>query len=302
MTYALPGYRPISTPATDVYVTLDTWAAPATDADGTVWVCTNVDGWNGTPDVRVSAEDRAQDHGQYDGPNFYGARTITIEGTAFATSRENCMKAQDIMSSVAAWDSTALYPLTVVEPGRPPRQCMVRLDGATKVSPVYGGLQFDWQLALRAPDPLRYGDELSVPMVLPPPGGADDLALPVTFPFYIPWLTASSISVDVTNAGTIASRRLVAVLAGPVVDPTLTNATTGLSLSFDMTLYAGDTLTCDFKARTAVRTGFVPGPAEHSLKPSAAWWSLPPGPSSIVLGGLGDTGSGCEFRYRSAWL
>lgn len=299
----LAAYRPPITPAAQVYVSLDDWAAPSEDDDGTVWICTNVDGWNGAPAVRGSGEDRAQDHGQYDGPNFYGARNITVEGTTLATSLENAMRAQDIMASLAAWDTTALYPLTVTEPGRPDRQCMVRLDAATKISSVYGGMQFDWQLALRAPDPLRYSaEEPAVTMVLPPPGGADDLVLPVTFPFYIPWLTATSVSADVTNVGTIESRRLVAILTGPVQDPTLTNATTGLSLSFDMTLYEGDTLTCDFKARTAVRTGLINGSAEHSLKPAAAWWSLPPGTSSIVLGGLGDTGSGCEFRYRSAWL
>lgn len=297
----LAAYRPTVTPATDIYVELDDWAAPSTDTDGTVWLCTDVTGWNGSPPVRSSGEDRPEDHGQFDGPNFYGARVITVTGTAYCETREIAMKAQDAITSVAAWDSGTLFPLVVTEPGRPQRQCFVRLDGPTKVSPVYGGLQFDWQLALRAPDPMRYMYvESSTTLSLPPPGGSDGLIIPFSLPSFVPWLTASNIDVTLTNEGTFPTRKIVAVFNGPVTNPSLTNASTGLTLAFNVTLGADETLVCDFKARTALLNGT--DAREYALTTSASWWSLLPGASDVSLGGIGGPSSGASIRFMSAWL
>lgn len=293
--------RPAAHPVGDAYVDIDNWVAPGVDDSGVEWICTSVEGWNGTPLVRGAGEDRPEAHGQFDSPNFYGARVITISGTAQAPSREACMAAQDTMASIAAWDSAALFPLRIAEPGRPTRQCLVRLDADTKISTVYDGQAFDWQLSLRAPDPLRYAAaETVLNLVLPAPVGGVGLTAPLTAPFYAPTPVLSAIQADAINAGSFDTTAMTAVFTGPVTNPTLTNTRSGLSLGFNIDLAAGVTIAADFSARTALLNGVTP--VGHTLAPTARWWPLKPGVSTLALGGLGGPGSGVEFRYRSAWL
>lgn len=296
-------YRPTpATIATDIGVTLDGWTAGTHQSDigddqGTEWWITGMEGWNGSPDVRLGGLDRPQDHGQFDSPSFLASRVVTIAGVAICTDKEAALLAQDIIASVATWDPSQLYVMQVSEPGRPTRRAEVRLNTGTKVG-EFSGLAFDWQLQVKAPDPRRYDDTEESTTLFPPTGATGGVTFPATFPMTFSTSGLSTSSATVTNAGTFATRPTV-VMSGPLVDPQIANVTAGKSLSMTITLAAGDTLTLDFDRRTVLLNGSAS--RSNTLTGSAAWWELAPGGNDIAFTAGGGDGS-AEIRYRSAWL
>jgi hypothetical protein len=296
---ALGNYRPTTVPLTDAYVQLDNWLAPALDSEGTEWILTAVEGWNGTAAVRTSLADRPQDHGSFDGPSFYGTRVITLEGSAISTSRSAAMKAQDILASVAAEQTASLYTLLVAEPGQPSRCAYVRLNGGTKIGTIHGGQSFDWNLQLIAPDHRRYADtETILTLELATSGGTSTgLTAPFTAPFLTTGSAASTTTKTAYNIGT-ASTRPVVTFFGPLTNPGITNLNVGKTLSFTYDLLAGQTLVVDFDARTALLNGTAS--RTYAITPTAAYWDIAPGGNDIRFTALGGNGN-AEVRFRSAW-
>jgi hypothetical protein len=289
-------YRPTTAATTVDYIALDGWTASGLDAQGTEWWLSALDGWNGTPDLRLSGVDRPQDHGQFDGPSYLGSRIITAAGTAISPDRATALLARDIMSSVCS-DPSQLYTLQVAEPGRPTRRCLVRLNAATKVSEV-NEAGFDWQLQLRAPDPRRYDDTETLITLTPPTGAVGGITVPLTTPFTISTSGLSTSSATATNAGTIATRPVI-TLYGPLVDPVIANLTAMRTLSFTLTLASGDYLEVDFDRRTVLLNGTAS--RTSALTSTAAWWELAPGGNDLAFTAGGGAGT-AEIRFRSSWL
>lgn len=296
-------YRP--TPATiltDVGVTLDGWTAGTHQADigdsqATEWWLTGLEGWNGSPDVRLAGTDRPLDHGQFDAASFYGSRVVTLAGVAICTDKTAALLAQDIVASVAAWDPTRLFLLQVSEPGRPTRRAMVRLNAGTKIG-GFDGLSFDWQIQLKCPDPRRYDDVEQLVTLSPPTGATGGFTAPVTAPIVSTTTGVSTSSATVTNAGTIATRPTV-TMRGPLVDPQLASVSAGKSLALQITLATDDVLVLDFDRRTILLNGSAS--RSSTLTATAAWWELPPGGTDLAFTAGGGSGT-AEVRWRSAWL
>jgi hypothetical protein len=290
-------YRPTSTPTAVDYITLDSWNATAVDDQNTEWWLTSLEGWHGTPDMRLTGIDRPLDHGQFDGPTYLAPRIITAAGTAIAPDRTTALLARDIVASLCS-DPSLLYTLQVTEPGRPTRRASVRLNAATKVSEV-SGTAFDWQIQFKAPDPRRYDDAETVVTLYPPTGAIGGLTLPFTTPFTYTTTGAAASSTTVTNAGTIAARPVV-YMWGPLVDPEIANLTAGRTLSFTgLTLATGDFVVVDFDRRTALLDGTVSRTSYIDV--SAAWWELSPGGNDLVFT-AGGGGGYAEIHYRSSWI
>jgi hypothetical protein len=290
-------YRPAPTNSlTNLYVTVDGWSATAVDAQGTEWWLSTVDGWNGSPDVRLTGVDRPQDHGGFDGPTWFGSRIITLAGTAIALDQATAMLARDIVASLC-WDPSQLFVMQVTEPGRPVRRCSVRLNAPTKVSPV-NDASFDWQVQLKSPDPRRYDDTLTTVTLTPPTGLEAGVTFPVTAPFTVPTVGTGPSQQTLTNAGTIATRPVV-TFAGPLVDPQIANLSQGKTLSFTITLASGDLLAVDFDRRSVTLNGTAS--RSNTLNSTAAWWDLDPGGNDIKFTAGGGSGS-ATITYRSSWL
>lgn len=293
----LAGYRPLTaTSLTNCFLQLDSWAASAIDASGVEWWLGTLEGWNGTPDPRLSGVDRPQDHGQFDAPTYLSSRVITATGTAIAPDQTTAMYARDVLSSLC-WDTTRLYTLQVTEPGRPVRRADVRLNAATKIGEV-NPYAFDWQLQLKAPDPRRYGPT-ATPLVLTPPTGATGgVTAALTVPFTLSTTGLSTSNGVVTNAGTFPTRPIV-TLAGPLVDPQIANLTSGRTLSLNIVLVSGDSLVLDFDRRTVMLNGSAS--RSNTLTASASWWELAPGGSDIQFTAGGGAGT-ATVTWASAWV
>lgn len=293
----LTGYRPATaTSLTNCFIQLDDWAASAIDDAGVEWWLTGLEGWNGSPDVRLSGVDRPQDHGQFDGPTYLASRVITATGTAIAPNQTTALYARDVLSSLC-WDTGRLYELRVTEVGRPVRRASVRLNTATKIGPI-NEVAWDWQIQLKAPDPRRYGDDETALVLSPPTGASGGITLPLTVPFTLSTTGLSTSGGTAINAGTFPTRPVV-TLAGPLVDPQIANLTSGRSLSLNITLASGDTLVLDFDRRTVILNGSAG--RSNTLTSSAAWWQLNPGGNDLAFTAGGGAGT-ATVRFASAWL
>lgn len=291
-------YRPSysNTLVSNLYVTLDSWSASALDAAGTEWWLSTVDGWSGSPPVRLTGVDRPQDHGGFDGPTWLGRRIITLAGTAISPDQSTAWLARDIVSSLCS-DPAQLYVLQVTEPGRPVRQSQVRLNTDIKVSAV-SDAAFDFQVQLLAPDPRRYDTTVTSVTLLPPTGLDAGTTVPLTVPFTLPTVGTGPSQVTVTNAGTVATRPTV-TFAGPLVDPQIANLTQGRTLAFTITLASGDLLVVDFDRRSVTLNGSAS--RSNTLNSGAAWWDISPGGNDIKFTAGGGAGS-ATVTYQSAWL
>lgn len=291
-------YRPVSTPGgtTSVRLAVDSWNGAGVDAYGTSWEIVGVDGYYGSPAIRLGGIDRPQDHGEFDGPSFYSPRIITVQGVAIAADQGGAMVAADIVSSVCS-DPSRLYTALFTEvPRGVTRQLGVRLNADTKVA-LAGPQHIEWQVQLRAPDPFKYDTALTQVTLYAPGGSIGGTPFPATFPllFNASGLAASGASV--VNAGT-ANTRPTVTFTGPLVDPAIANVTSGRSLSLLMTLVAGDQLVVDFDQRSVILNGSAS--RSTALSSTAAWWDLPPGGSDLMFtaGGGGGTAT---VAFRSAW-
>lgn len=289
-------YRPATVSLEQIRLAVDGWTAGAVDTQGTLWRPTTLEGWWESAPIATSIVDRPLDHGGFDGPSFYRPRVITVGGVAVSPDLATNLRARDIVASMCA-DPSVLYPLVVTEPGRPSRRCMVRMSSAAKARDVTDTI-CEWSLIFVAPDPRRYDDTETVLTLTPPTGAAGGLTLPATVPLTLATAGGPRSATTVTNAGTIATRPIVA-FNGPLVDPQIANVTAGRSLSLSITLAAGDQIVADFDRRTVLLNGSAS--RSSALTDSAAWWELAPGGNDLAMAAGGGTGN-ATIRYRSAWL
>lgn len=104
-------------------------------------------------------------------------------------------------------------------------------------------------------------------------------------PFIIPAVIAGSTnqaSFSVSNGGHVASFPTVTI-NGPCTNPDIINDTTAETLTVSEFVAAGDTLTVDMGARTAIITSG--GGAETNVlgSVSGTWWDLEPGTNAIRI-------------------
>lgn len=96
-------------------------------------------------------------------------------------------------------------------------------------------------------------------------------------------ISASPTDFTFTNPGTVSGSQLQLAFAGPIANPTLTNNTNGISVTCNVSVASGDTLTIDCAAWTAsLASGSnAIGSIVHSG--AFAFMEFAPGPNSISV-------------------
>ena len=157
-----------------------------------------------------------------------------------------------------------------------------------------------WKLLLKfyAPDPWWYGDAVDFPFLLGPP--------PAFFPIFPLRFAPSEIagSIPVENVGDEDAYPVWSV-TGPGSGLTLTNNTTGKSISLSTTLVAGETLTIDTRP---FFQSVVKGDGTNlfgDLETDPAMWVLQPGTNDIsvlLTGATTDSRVTGSYRPRYAGI
>jgi hypothetical protein len=118
------------------------------------------------------------------------------------------------------------------------------------------------------------------------------------FPLVFTGPAATPSGITVTNQGDApAWPRLL--LHGELVNPVVWNVSTGQRLALHTTIFDGETVTLDGRARTAVSDGPSGGNRYHTIDRSVSdWWQLHPGDNLIRL--LAD-GAGPNGHATVVW-
>ena len=124
-----------------------------TDIYGNTWVIRDLPGWWEPPQADVPLVDRGFGDGAYEVRGRYRARTFTIEGTILSTSRANIEAARDRLvaatdlAAQGAWFKTGNDPI---------RASFVTLTGDIRIETVNLQGRTDFEIGLRAADPIKY--------------------------------------------------------------------------------------------------------------------------------------------------
>lgn len=268
----------------------------AVDSNGICWLWQKLDGWDG-PDVQgAGVLPKSGDHGGWPSPQFYAPRTLTWTVTASAPTQALRDLARATLQ--AAVPVSDLAVLAYNEPI--PKQISVRRSGkVTEAYPTLADVTFT--VGLVAPDPRKYTVQQQTLTVTPSGEVLTGFTLPFTLPLTLPAQPVGG-SVVATNGGSFESRPVIAI-TGPITSPSLTNVTTGQTVSWTgLVIPAGGVLIVDFNAQQAQLSLGGTNPAYRPADPFSSWWTLPPGDSTIQLGGSADLGASAEVVWSDAWI
>jgi hypothetical protein len=135
-----------------------------------------------------------------------------------------------------------------------------------------------WQLAVTAPDPLRYGPTQVVSTGLPHQSGG--LTWPVTWPIEWDGVNDSGV-ITIDNPGDVAAPLMLRV-DGPCTGPTIRHSASGveLTLATDYTLAAGAFLVIDMANRTVLEGGTA---SRNGFITQRGWFELDKGANDLIF-------------------
>ncbi|HLS46082.1 MAG TPA: hypothetical protein VK045_11665, partial [Ornithinicoccus sp.] len=219
-----------------------TFGSPAVvDPDGTQWVLSRIQGWHGGVSVRGERQERPGAHGTFAERAWRDGRLTIVEGAVLCPSRAVAASAVRVLAAVLA--DGQFGELEVVDADEGTLSAQVRLGAEPTVDWVRGSTTVRYQFPLYAPDPLRYGDLVSVSTGFP------ELVGGLVYPLYededgndVGWLDygppSTSGVVALENPGTATSYPQFEV-TGPAPGFEVVRVGTGERLVFDGAVPAG---------------------------------------------------------------
>lgn len=262
------------------------------DDNGICWRWDKITGWDG-PDVQGGGLiPRSGDQGAYASPQYFAARQITLTVTASAPTQALRDLARNLLSQAVPVNDLA--ELRYDEPV--PKMAMVRRAGKiTESSPTLVDVTFT--IPLEAPDPRKYATVVNVVTVnAAPPNPTMGVTFPLAFPLTFPAQSPGG-SVAVTNNGNFETRPTLTI-TGPISSPVVTNVTTDQAVSWNgLTVPAGNALVIDTLNMQASLNG-----SYRPADPMSSWWNLPPGASTVLLGGQSDAGAALQIAWQDSYV
>jgi Siphovirus-type tail component, C-terminal domain len=254
----------------------------------------------GSPSPRSIIDTRPGQHGATDATRYYGPRLIALGGRVVASTAASLWSNFDDLKGALVAGST--HTLKIVRDGTGiAERCQVRVDGALE-SPVVAGTVgpiMRFGVTLLAPDPRWYSDTLSQGSYDPTDSGTGGLTFDLDFELTFNVSSGATLTTD--NQGTISTPPYFTV-TGPVVNPKITNETTGESIyTTGLALSTGATVEIDVANRRCLLGGTTSRPdlIDSSL---TEWFELQPGINQLRMTGSGMSASATNLAvsYRSA--
>lgn len=249
--------------------------------------------------VRSSVEPMPQRDGAIVFSAYREAAYPTLTGFIRASTTTARLTLQDQLRGYTDPLRTSDGTLAWVGQDAVTRQLTVRLLAPVAISNGVGILK-TFQLALVAANPLAVSSSLSTTAIASPTATGGSFKFTFSFPFTFGDYAAGSSTI--TPAGTAPAWPTVTV-TGPITNPTITNVTTGLYVSFPgLSVGAGQQLVVDMYNGTAyIGTSNVTGYIDQA---HSTFWSLTAGTANVVrVGGTGYTGAtSASVAYRNTYI
>lgn len=248
------------------------------DEDGVFWGLDTLEGW-GSPGTDAGYEKKVGQHGSWrtnSNPTLV-ERSISIGGVVKAPTHELRVAAQHRLKAAVTLD---LSPFAVIDMSGEQLTCQAQRDGDVLISP--NNLSFAWSAQLKAPDPLLYGNSITMTTGLPQQSGG--ATWPRQWPVIWAGVTSSGIIV-IDNPGDVPSA-VQARIDGPVTGPYVRHVNSGkeLTLATDYALVAGSWLDVDMALREILEGGTA---SRNSRITQRGFFNLDPGINQIIFGSTG---------------
>lgn len=264
------------------------------DSDGVTWRWNGDDPWSPSPAPRDVTGDNATDHGSWDATQFYGPRSLALEGHAHGT-HDALHRAKHRLFAACGLGFT----FRVIEPGFD-RQARVRRSGEilwTELSAHENGAVARFSVPLWAPDPRIYStDTYNASVAFPTSTGG--MSWPAVWPATWDAVTVTG-EMSVSNDGTETAWPTYRI-DGPVAEPVIVNADTGQSMHFSITLGPGEWLTVDTGSHEVLGNG-DPNASRRNVF-HGDWFGLAPGSTTVRFNGASGVGSTLSASWRSTWI
>ncbi|WP_405554347.1 phage distal tail protein [Streptomyces sp. NBC_01171] len=244
---------------------------------GTPYAVTALEGLDDLPEIRAEDVDRPGQHGDYTGPDWTGARVITMR-LGLHTDSPDQLRDLSLALRAATQPQAQPAPLQFLQQGTlvwaKVRKRSIPYDAEYLWSIGDAALEF------YCADPYLYGlEEQSASTTTYSP------SVGRTYPMVHPrsYGTAGQ-SGRLTAANKGASPAFpVLRIDGPVASPAIEQVTTGGILTLDATLQAGEYLTIDTRSRAVLLMGT--SPRRSWVRAGSAWPVLCPGVNELAYRG-----------------
>lgn len=207
------------------------------DTNNVIWVCTDIEGWWVHPDPEMPDIPRGFGDGSYDVRGRWAARQITLRGSILPPEPDFLPAARETLITATSLVYTGAW-LVVHE--TPYKAAYVRLSGRPTIQTVTARGRTDFEIGLRAADPIKYEWDPA------DPEGYTTLTIPCKNT-----ATSATGNGTVTNDGNIDVSALFEI-TGPATGPlTIYNVATDELILITEPLRAGETKTVTTKALTS---------------------------------------------------
>lgn len=270
--------------------------------DGTPYSLVQVTGLLEAPEVRTSDRSRLRRHGLTAGDDFLGGRAVAVTVEVYSAS--DAAFATDMAALLAATvpgNSAGELPLVFQIPGvagggkRFVSARLRRRSAPVDLQYLYRAPVVELEFQTTSPYFVENALQTATSVL---PSAAGGLTFNATFPLLF-GAAATGGTISATNSGNFDTYPTFRI-DGPVVNPRITNATTGETLALNITLATGEFLTIDSDQRTILLGGTAS--RYSSLDSSSVWWDLAPGTSNVTFRAATSTAAVLTMTWRSAWV
>lgn len=272
-------------------VTLGSLDLDGVDADGVLWTCDPLVGWQG-PASTLSVQQKPRGHGGWAGESFRTPRTVGVSGSIVAPTPALLEAALDRLNSATSLTGAVL----TVHGASGDRWASVRRSGQV-LAPLVTNYHCDYSLSLVAADSRKFGQTLTTSTALPSSSGG--LTVPFTVPFTISAVTVSG-QVSLSNPGNVAGPVRLRI-DGPVTGPVVTHVSSGRALVFasSLVLGAGQWVEVDMEARTVLENGQA---SRNGWVTSRGWSQFEPGDNTWAFTAMSyDAGALLTVTATESW-
>lgn len=249
-------------------------------------------------DYRETRRDHEGADGGFLDAEFEKGREILLSGTVYSTTTLIESYLDSLKSNFAPIaSSSSPIPFVFKVPGTAERLIFVKPLGA----------KYDWttarrigatpiQLKMYAEDPRIY--DSAAGSLLIAYGGDAGFGFAFNMGFNLNFGGGATPGGGGVFNGGNRNAPVTFTITGPIVNPVITNTTTGVSMGFTITLANTDTLTINTRDHTVYLNGNI---NRRNTMTTVGWFDLPPGTSFIGFGGQSGSGSTLLVSYRNAW-
>lgn len=262
---------------------------------GTNQVLTLLDGWFSPAGTRREGTARLWAHGTFSERGWRDQRVITLGGHIFTTTRTDAANMTDTLSAALADGTAGKFIVNDSDLGY--REAEVFITGTPTVN-WNGGLDIFFMIDMVAPDPRKYGLQITDTAGASAPGGGMVFDLFTSNGVLDFGDAGEDGTVTLENVGT-ADTAPVFTVTGYAPGFTITDVATGARLIYSETIAAGQSITLNAADGSVLLDGY----ADRSAYLTRREWTTigPRTRATYLFESPGNTGASLTLGVSPAW-